>query len=73
MNKDKIYSTEIVDDIEEPKSSLEVEIVSLIDKALKERMIELGFEDIKVFCKLENGLISIKNCVYCITIMEGQN
>jgi hypothetical protein len=35
----------------EQTSALEAEIVRLIDQALKERLIELGLEDIKVIAK----------------------
>ena len=36
---------------EEKKSALEKEIIRLIDQALKERLIELGIEDIKIIAK----------------------
>jgi len=38
-------------EIEGEESMLEQEIVKLIDKALKERLIELGLEDLQVIAK----------------------
>lgn len=37
--------------IEESESLLEMEMIRLIDKALKERLVELSIEDIKVIAK----------------------
>jgi len=48
MKKDQMFPTDIEDDEE---SMLEQEIVKLIDKALKERLIELSIDDIKLVAK----------------------
>ena len=44
-----MFPTDIEDEDEE--SMLEQEIVKLIDKALKERLIELSIDDIKLIAK----------------------
>jgi hypothetical protein len=44
------WPTEI-ETTEEQTSTLEAEIVRLIDHALKERLIEIGLEDVKVIVK----------------------
>ena len=46
-DKTKIFPTEI----EEEPSMLEKEIVKLIDQALRERLIELAIDDIRLIAK----------------------
>lgn len=54
---------------------IELENLSTEDIIKKIKTCEFfnGFKDIKVFCKLEKGLTSIKNCISCISILESQN
>lgn len=44
-------SNDLFPEIDESQSSLEREMIRLIDKALRERLIELSIEDIKLIAK----------------------
>jgi len=47
--KDKIPI--FIDDMTDEQSMLEQEIVKLIDKALKERLIDLAIDDVRIIAK----------------------
>lgn len=49
--EETIFQAKMQDETIEEESLLEKEIVKLIDSALKERLIELGMDDIKVIAK----------------------
>ena len=54
-----------INEFESSSSTLEKEIVKVVDQALKERLIEIGLEDVKVIVKE----IVILPCQYCGSLM----